>query len=90
MAMDIIVDTATTIRGSNKVGLLYIATPSAAHVVDAGCETLSKKFRKNAPWWQKLFETFGILKKQRFLPLESASDYRILDCMASMQGPNYA
>ena len=67
MAMDVIVDTATTIRGPNKVGLLYIATPSAAHVVDAGCETLSKNFRKNAPWWQKLFETFGILKKQKFL-----------------------
>ena len=69
MAMDVIVDTATTIRGPNKVGLLYIATPSAAHVVDAGCETLSKKFRKNAPWWQKLFETFGILKKQKFYRL---------------------
>merc|ERR1712023_486533 len=90
MAMDVIVDTATTIRGPNKVGLLYIATPSAAHVVDAQCETLSKNFRKNAPLWQKLFETFGLLKKQKFLTLESTSDYRLLDCMASMQGPNYA
>ena len=38
MAMDVIVDMATSIRGADKVGLLYIATPSAAHVVDAKCE----------------------------------------------------
>lgn len=90
MAMDVIVDMATSIRGADKVGLLYIATPSAAHVVDAKCERRAKLFYKNVPFWQKIFEMVGLLKRQKFLTLQSHTDHRVVDCLASMQGPNYA
>ena len=90
MAMDVIVDMATSIRGADKVGLLYIATPSAAHVVDAKCERRAKIFYKNVPFWQKIFEMVGLLKRQKFLTLQSHTDHRVVDCLASMQGPNYA
>jgi|EP00945_MAST-04E_sp_MAST-4E-sp1_P007402 hypothetical protein len=95
MAMDAIADTVTRNRGGkNKTGLLYIGTPSSAHLVPASCEEVARRiFQEDTPLWQKALHAVGLLKRNKYIRLESGNqqeEYAVLDALSSVQGPNYA
>jgi hypothetical protein len=90
MAMDAIVEKVTAARKKVKPGLLYIGTPSSAHLVPSSCKTRADEFFHRAPLWQKALFFFGLLKRNKYLELQNQNGYVVVDALSGVQGPNYA
>jgi hypothetical protein len=76
-------------------GLAYIETPSNYHAIPAHCKTISRGYLKNAPIWQKLLLTMGMLKPLKFVSDEKlmpigGTPAVLMDGLIAVQGPNYA
>lgn len=94
VAMDAIVQ-AVSARRTSSTGIAFLETPSHCHVVPQQCEFFSKKYAREAPWWQSLLKLVGILKPLKFKALEC--DFKVegkpacvLNALVGVQGPNYA
>ncbi len=80
---------------AEKVGLLFIETPSNFHAVPEMCQVQSKKYRNSAPWWQQLLLRVGALKPlkftndERLFPLNGKPSV-LCNALIAVQGPNYS
>jgi len=92
VAMEAVV--AAYLQQGLKPTLLYIDTPSHAHVVPADVKKASEAHRLKSSTFYKVLATVGVLKDAAFhqgvLEKKAESCRCILDGLAVEQGPNYA
>jgi len=89
LAMDAIVQACSAM--AHKPCLIYIDTPSAAHVVPLAVKEGSRSTMRESSIWFKWFESIYLLKQNAFMPLGTSSAQRcVYDGLATQQGPNYA
>lgn len=93
VAMDAIVDGCTANAekcGGAKPVLLYIDTPSHAHLVPRSASAASKRYRAASGVVRGFLTTLGLLKPLKFRRTSDNAEREVMVGLASQQGPNYA
>ena len=90
MAMEMIISELTK-RLIQIPNLIYIDTPSHAHIVDLATYTGGIDQQQHAPFLMKLMASCGIIKKNKcILNPSGRKDVVVMNMLATQQGPNYA
>jgi hypothetical protein len=92
MAMEMIISECTKRLPSNKLpALIYIDTPSHAHVVARETYDGHLEQKKNAPLLLKIGATCGLIKNPKVIENPgNKNGIVVMDFLATQQGPNYS